>query len=498
MLFNSFNFIFLYVPIVLAGYFALGRFSHRSAITFLAAASLFFYGYWTLKYIPLLLASIAFNYFSGSAISRLSAGNKYTKKHAYIALTIAVSCNLALLGYYKYTAFAMDALSSLLGYTYSDPHIELPLGISFFTFTQIAFLVDVYRGKAHERNIVNYTLFITFFPHLIAGPILHHNQMIPQFYDRSRTRINSSNIAIGLSIFTLGLAKKVLIADQAAPFANAVFSASTSGPIAMFDSWVGALAYTMQLYFDFSGYSDMAIGVSLMLGINIPINFWSPYKATSIIEFWRRWHMTLSTFLRDYLYIPLGGNKHGEARRIFNLFLTMLLGGIWHGAAYTFVIWGALHGILLVLNHLYRKIINLFNMEWLTNSTPVKLFYWAITMFCVIVAWVFFRADSVKSAFTILNSMITYNQKPSIFSELDQTIALAVIAAATVIVLAVRNTAELFGLNKEGQIIQVCSNAPYKWSQSLPWAALLATLFFFGIVTQFGTDAPNHFLYFQF
>lgn len=208
--------------------------------------------------------------------------------------------------------------------------------------------------------------------------------------------------------------------------------------------------------------------------------------------------MTLSTFLRDYLYIPLGGNKHGEARRIFNLFLTMLLGGIWHGAAYTFVIWGALHGILLVLNHLYRKIINLFNMEWLTNSTPVKLFYWAITMFCVIVAWVFFRADSVKSAFTILNSMITYSQKPSIFSELDQTIALAVIAAATVIVLAVRNTAELFGLNKEGQIVQVCSNAPYKWSQSLPWAALLATLFFFGIVTQFGTDAPNHFLYFQF
>jgi D-alanyl-lipoteichoic acid acyltransferase DltB (MBOAT superfamily) len=320
----------------------------------------------------------------------------------------AIGLNLVLLGYFKYANFFADNLNSFAGTALPIAQVVLPLGISFFTFTQIAFLVDTYQGKVKEFNIVHYTLFVTYFPHLIAGPVLHHKEMMPQFAKRDVCHINWDNVAVGLSIFVLGLAKKVLIADSLAEFATPIFSAVAAGGQPMlFEAWIGALAYTLQLYFDFSAYSDMAIGISLMFNVRLPMNFNSPYKATSIIDFWRRWHMTLSRFLRDYLYIPLGGSRHGKFRRYLNLFITMLLGGLWHGAGWTFVIWGALHGIYLMVNHAWRGIKE--KMGWRDGGRLSKLGAGALTFLAVVVGWVFFRADSFTSAMTMLHGMAGMN-----------------------------------------------------------------------------------------
>ena len=320
----------------------------------------------------------------------------------------AIGLNLVLLGYFKYANFFADNLNSFAGTALPIAQVVLPLGISFFTFTQIAFLVDTYQGKVKEFNFVHYALFVTYFPHLIAGPVLHHKEMMPQFAKRNVCHINWDNVAVGLSIFVLGLAKKVLIADSLAEFATPIFSAIAAGGQPMlFEAWIGALAYTLQLYFDFSAYSDMAIGISLMFNVRLPMNFNSPYKATSIIDFWRRWHMTLSRFLRDYLYIPLGGSRHGKFRRYFNLFITMLLGGLWHGAGWTFVVWGALHGVYLMVNHAWRGIKE--KMGWGDGGRLAKLGAGALTFLAVVVGWVFFRADSFTSAMTMLHGMAGMN-----------------------------------------------------------------------------------------
>jgi len=285
--------------------------------------------------------------------------------------------------------------------------IILPLGISFFTFTQIAYLVDAHRGLAHEYSFLHYALFVTFFPHLIAGPILHHKEMMPQFARSDIYRLKAEHLAVGLTIFALGLFKKVVLADGVAVYATPVFAAAQAGTtLTFFEAWGGALAYTLQLYFDFSGYSDMAIGLARMFGIRFPLNFNSPYKATSIIDFWRRWHITLSRFLRDYLYIPLGGSRKGEARRLTNLMITMLLGGLWHGAGWTFVLWGGLHGFYLVVNHAWR--------QWRTSrghtqSTRVgRFFAWLLTMLAVVVAWVPFRAENMAATQNMLFAMFGY------------------------------------------------------------------------------------------
>ncbi len=340
MLFNSYGFIFLFLPVVLLGFYQLGRISHFYAALWLALASLFFYGYWNPAYVGLLLGSIVCNYSFGRWIAQ--AGIAPVPVRQKQLLIIAITANLALLGYYKYANFFINNLNPVLGTSWNLGNILLPLGISFFTFTQIAFLVDTYQGKVKEYSFTHYALFVTSFPHLIAGPILHHKEMMPQFAKPGSYQINWANIAVGLTIFICGLAKKVLIADHLNEFATPIFNAVGAGGHPMlFEAWVGALAYTLQLYFDFSGYSDMAIGLSLMFNVRLPMNFNSPYKATTIIEFWRRWHMTLSRFLRDYLYIPLGGNRKGKIYRYRNLIITMLLGGLWHGAGWTFLIWGA-------------------------------------------------------------------------------------------------------------------------------------------------------------
>jgi alginate O-acetyltransferase complex protein AlgI len=405
MLFNSYVFIFAFLPVVMLGFYLIGRSSHALAALWVAAASMFFYGWWDVRYVGLLLGSIAFNYGSGFLIGhRVSLKTRQPK----ILLAAAIVINLMLLAYFKYANFFVDNLNQLTGSAWTLANVVLPLGISFFTFTQIAFLVDTYQGKVKEFNFVHYALFVTYFPHLIAGPVLHHAEMMPQFARRTVCHINWDNMAVGLSIFVLGLAKKVLLADSVADFSTPVFEAVKAGGEPMLvEAWVGALAYTLQLYFDFSAYSDMAIGLSLMFNVRLPLNFNSPYKATSIIEFWRCWHMTLSRFLRDYLYIPLGGSRMGTNRRYANLVITMLLGGLWHGAGWTFVIWGALHGFYLLVNHAWRAFKT--RLGWADGGRLASLGAGALTFLVVVVGWVFFRADSTSTAVTMLQGMAGLN-----------------------------------------------------------------------------------------
>lgn len=335
--------------------------------------------------------------------------NRQAGRQAKTVLMTAITVNLIALGYFKYANFFIDSANQLFDSRIPTLDIILPLGISFFTFTQVAFLVDVYRGIAREYSFIHYLLFVTWFPHLIAGPVLHHKQMMPQFGQAATYRINLDHVAVGLTIFVIGLAKKVLLADNLADYATPIFNAASEGHTLMFvESWVGALSYTLQLYFDFSGYSDMAIGLSLMFNVRLPLNFDSPYKATNIIDFWRRWHMTLSTFLRDYLYIPLGGNRNGPVRRYLNLMITMLLGGLWHGAGWTFVIWGGLHGLYLMINHAWREL--RARLDWIRSGGQLgKLGAGALTFLAVIVAWVFFRADSFDSALSMFAGMAGLN-----------------------------------------------------------------------------------------
>ena len=399
MLFNSYAFLFVYLPIVLVAFFAIARASRSGARVFLALASLFFYGWWDWHYVGLLLLSIGVNFALGMAISQ----SEGVRRERWLIAGLAF--NLGLLGFFKYCNFFLGTLAEVTGHDFGVAHIVLPLGISFFTFTQIAFLIDVKRRIAVEFNFTNYVLFVTYFPHLIAGPVLHYKEMMPQFADDDMGRARAEDFAVGIALFTIGLAKKVLVADNFAPFASPLFAAAHGGAEPpLIAAWVGALAYTMQIYFDFSGYSDMAIGLSRLFGVRLPVNFASPYKSASIIDFWHRWHMTLSRFLRDYLYIPLGGNRLGERRRQVNLMATMVLGGLWHGANWTFVAWGALHGVYLTVNHWWRNLRGGRRPGLIGRAAG-----WTLTFLAVVVAWVFFRADTFHGALAVLRGMAGAN-----------------------------------------------------------------------------------------
>lgn len=400
MLFNSYTFILGFLPLTLALFFLLGRLSRVWAAAWLAVASILFYGYWSPKYIPLLLGSVAFNFLVGRAISRRAGSSG-----ARWLLIVSVAANLILLGFYKYADFFASSVNAIGHTGLPLLHVVLPIGISFFTFTQIAFLADAGKGIVKEYSFVHYLLFVSYFPHLIAGPILHHAEMMPQFASAVPYRLAARNCGIGLTVFTIGLAKKVLIADPFGEVVSPIFAAAHSGvPIRLVAAWVGVLAFTCQIYFDFSGYSDMAIGISKLFGIDLPINFASPYKSTSIIQFWQRWHMTLSRFLRDYLYFPLGGNRKGKPRRYANLITTMMLGGLWHGANYTFLVWGGLHGCYLMTNHAWRSVVRRrrsFFLGPLISGTA--------TFLAVSVAWAFFRAEDLPSAFNIVMGIGGFN-----------------------------------------------------------------------------------------
>ena len=431
MLFNSFVFIFLFLPIAFAGFFSLGRFAPRLAAAWLTTASLFFYGWWNPIYVPLLLLSILFNYSCARFIAH-AAGPARAQPRTYL-LTLAITGNLLLLGYYKYANFFLDSAGTLLGAHWGLGDIILPLGISFFTFTQISLLIDTCRGEAREYNLVHYGLFVTYFPHLIAGPVLHHREMMPQFSRPATYRLNAENVAVGLTIFSLGLFKKVVIADTVATYSTPAFDAAAVGaPMGLVAAWGGALAYTFQIYFDFSGYSDMAIGLSRMFGIDLPLNFNSPYKAHNIIDFWRRWHMTLSRFLRDYLYVRLGGNRRSVLRRYVNLAATMLLGGLWHGSAWTFVVWGGLHGLYLVVNHAWRELRRALGHDMDRSTLLGRSVARLVTFIAVVVGWVFFRATSFAAALSMLRGMSGLNgvglDPPPYYVDIAQRAALAPIA----------------------------------------------------------------------
>ncbi|TMH59499.1 MAG: MBOAT family protein [Betaproteobacteria bacterium] len=405
MLFNSVEFIFGFLPVTALIFFGLARWSHPAAAAWMAFASLFFYGWWNWTYVPLLMASAAFNYACGARLARFVRLGR--TRAAGTLFAFAVAANLLLLGYYKYANFLLGTWGSVTGHATDFGQIILPLGISFFTFTQIAFLADVRRGYAREYNPIHYGLFVTYFPHLIAGPILHHKEMMPQFQEPRTYRLNAENVAVGLTIFFIGLFKKTVIADGVAAYASPLFV--HPGAPDLFAAWGGALAYTLQLYFDFSGYSDMAIGLSRVFGVKLPLNFDSPYKAVNIIDFWRRWHMTLSRFLRDYLYVSLGGNRKGKTRRYINLFVTMLLGGLWHGAGWTFVLWGGLHGVYLVVNHAWRALRERLGQNVDPSTRTGRALARLTTFVAVVIGWVFFRATSLDDASAILRGMAGLN-----------------------------------------------------------------------------------------
>ena len=371
------------------------------AVSWLVGASLFFYGWWNPAYLVLILGSILFNYTAGIILGNLEQG--FSKKGVLVA---GILTNLATIGYFKYANFFVNNLNSAIGSDFHVSTIILPLAISFFTFQQIAYLVDAYKGETREYNFLHYSLFVTFFPQLIAGPIVHHKEMLPQFVKEGVYRLNHENLAVGITVFAIGLFKKVGLADEIAQYATPVFQAAEAGvSISFIEAWGGALAYTFQLYFDFSGYSDMAIGLACMFGIQLPLNFNSPYKAINIIEFWGRWHMTLSRFFRDYLYVPLGGNRKGKVRQLMNLMITMLLGGLWHGAGWTFVMWGGLHGAYLVVNHTWHTLRRGLGFDLKNTTVFGRVTARLITFIAVVVSWVFFRAETFDGGMNILRGM---------------------------------------------------------------------------------------------
>jgi D-alanyl-lipoteichoic acid acyltransferase DltB (MBOAT superfamily) len=495
MLFSSYTFLFQFLPATVLAFAAARRHSPRAGILVLAGASLFFYGVWRPVYLLLLIASIAVNFMLGlwmkDPLLRRAIG------------TFGVALNLAALCYFKYTGFILEAVSALSGLPLPLSGIILPLGISFFTFQQIAYLVDIMRGARIERDIISYTLFVSFFPHLIAGPLVHHAEMIPQF-KRGRTGRSAVLAARGLAIFAAGLFKKVVIADNLAQFVSPVFThLDAGGSVTTPWAWLATIAYTLQIYFDFSGYSDMAIGLALLFGIRLPVNFRSPYQATSVVEFWRRWHVTLSRFLRDYLYIPLGGNRLGEQRRYTNLMVTMLLGGLWHGAGWNFLIWGGLHGLYLSINHLWR--------EWRGEASGLtaKGVSWAITFFAVVIAWVFFRARTIAGAWQMLGSLFGFEggsaayTPPGILRLMDLPVLVGTerlllvgsgtIALALLIALFLPNVPQIFGYREYRHSPE--QSAFVRWRPNAAWALFTALALSSSL---FGMWQRLEFLYFQF
>ncbi|MBL8697719.1 MAG: MBOAT family protein [Alphaproteobacteria bacterium] len=421
MLFHEPVFLYAFLPATLAAYLVLRRgVSDEATAWLLLLASLVFYGWWDPRLVPLLLASIILNHRLGARIAadpRTAAAGRL--------LVLGVAINLGVLGLFKYTDFIVETANLVAGAQITRPGLPLPLGISFFTFLQIAFLVDCRQRAIRQPGLRDYALFVAYFPHLIAGPLVHHSELIPQFRRRAGRDALWENLAVGATIFVIGLAKKTLLAQPAADYADRVFNtAAAGGAPSLLEAWIGTLAFTFQIYFDFSAYSDMAIGLSRLFGIWLPVNFASPYKATSIIDFWRRWHITLSRFLRDYLYVALGGNRRGVARRYANVMIVMLLGGLWHGAGWTFVIWGGLHGAFLAINHAWR--------DWRgAHARPASAAgRWVgrlLTFLTVTVLWVPFRADGLATTISLWRGLVGLNGVvlPEHYAAIGPLVALA-------------------------------------------------------------------------
>jgi D-alanyl-lipoteichoic acid acyltransferase DltB (MBOAT superfamily) len=494
MLFNSFEFIFVFLPVALAGFVIVGMIFDAPAarVLWLATASLAFYGYWNPRFLPVIAVSIVVNFGFAKAIASY-------KRYARLLLLVAVAANLATLAFYKYANFGIGIINSVTELSLPAFSVTLPLGISFFTFTQIAYLVDVAFGQVYECGFIKYVLFVTYFPHLIAGPIMHHQEMMPQF-DNGKARLSTDRLVVGLTVFAIGLFKKAVFADAFATLCDPIFAAALKGGVNSFDAWCAALAYSLQIYFDFSGYCDMAIGISFLFGIVLPFNFDAPYKSQSISEFWHRWHITLSRFLRDYVYIPLGGNRRGEPRRVANLAATMLIGGLWHGAGWTFAVWGGLHGLFLITNHGWARLLKRVPpLAHISETSAYAVASLVLTQVCVVLAWVVFRSDSLRVAGRILSAMT--GRGPASETTLPH-FDLVLVVAGYLGCLILPNVNEMFRHSTIGletyRLPERWSLLQLRWKPDLRWGAATAAMLALGLVAMLAVGGGSPFLYFQF
>jgi alginate O-acetyltransferase complex protein AlgI len=484
VLFNSFEFIFAFLPIVFIVYYLLLRFNlHFIAKCWIVITSLFFYSWWNIAYLPLILISMSANYSFGRMI-------KSSAKNKLILLYAGIAFNLLLLGYFKYYDFFISTVNTVFDQNLSLLHIVLPLAISFFTFQQIAFVVDSYHGETENMDVWEYSLFVLFFPQLIAGPIVHHHEIIPQFKDPKNHVLKYKNLSLGIMVFMIGIFKKVVIADSLSIWANQGYQNPLS--LSFIESWVTSLAYTFQLYFDFSGYSDMAIGLGLLFNIKIPVNFLSPYRSLDIQEFWRRWHITLGRFFSKYVYIPLGGNRKGEVRTYLHLFIVFFLSGLWHGAGWTFVVWGIMHGLATIINRVWKK----------SSFFLYKPFAWVITFLFVHFAWVFFRADSINSAFGVIKSMLGLNKSVSFWtfrlhSEGNFLLDIGKILLSThttsISILLV-----VIGIFLSIWFIPNAIEQKEKFKPSILYSILIGLILVTVVYTSFSSNTTSEFLYFNF
>jgi alginate O-acetyltransferase complex protein AlgI len=543
MLFNSYSFIFIFLPITFIGTLFIGKYSHKYAIMWLGAASLVFYGFWDALFISLLLASVIANYIFGRWLDAL---RKAQHKHLNTVLTIAILTNLLILGYFKYTNFFIGSIIELFGGEFLPFNIILPLGISFFTFTQIGFLVDVSRGLTHESSLTRYLLFVTYFPHLIAGPLLHHKQVMPQFSNPTAFKLNIQNISVGVTIFVLALAKKIFLADSLGEIADPIFNSAHKGHQPMFvEAWIGSLAYPLQLYFDFSAYSEMAIGLSLMFNIRLPLNFNSPFKATNLIEYWQRWHMSLTKYIYEYLYTPItirfmrfGLGKSKLAENIYTVmlptFITFLIIGLWHGANWTFVAFGALHGIYLIINYSWQGIKK--SQGWKPNGALYNMCACGLTYLAVLIAGIFFRCETIAASVTMVKGIVGLNgislpltaqsylsylpidlaalgvtfqgMVPNQTLTMSPLLALLFIAVGQAIVWLLPNMHQIMSrydivvedlAPKSKKMLAALAQTPkwWVWHPTMTGAVLIGLLFFSLIITM-ATNKPSTFLYYQF
>lgn len=487
MVFASDIFLFVFLPFVIIVYYVFYKYiSQYAAIVFLFMSSVLFYGAWNYEFVHVLTVSAVYSYFSGFLVSQ----DKFGNRRAYLYLTIFG--HIAILAYYKYDAFFINTYNQFVHHNpYSAIQRELPLGISFFTFHQIAYLVECYRRKTRETSAVRYGLFVTFFPQLIAGPILYAREMLPQFWQLDRLRITRENLSIGLSILSIGLFKKLVLADGNSDLVGLGFASTGGGvPLAPEYAWSSVLAYAFQIYFDFSGYSDMAIGLGRIFGINLPLNFHSPYKARSIQDFWRRWHMSLSRFLRDYVYVVLGGNRRGNQK--LNLMITMLLGGLWHGAGFGFIIWGGLHGAALIARHTFAGKLPSLRLPS-ALAAPVGI---GVTFVFVCVCWVFFRANSLGSATVMLLSMTGYYWHSGTVLAVPLA-SWAFLGLGALVAWGLPNTQQIMG--SYGTAVPIYDHATetrrIAWKPNAAWALIQVALLSASLSR---LDRVSEFLYFQF
>jgi alginate O-acetyltransferase complex protein AlgI len=518
MLFNSYTFLLVFLPLTLLVFQLLRRGNQRLAMGWLVVSSLAYYGVWNpdpeQAWTPFYLILICSSCLANFCLGRILAPRAHSAAGRGI-LAFGLIANLSLLFYFKYIGLFEKTMAFLTGGSFSLPDVILPLGLSFFTFQKIAFLVDAYRGETKAYKFLDFLLFVTFFPQLIAGPIVHHKEIMPQIQRSIGPARRSIDLSVGLTLFAMGLFKKVVIADNLAPIATRLFALAARGErdLTMAEAWVAATAYALQLYFDFSGYSDMAIGGSRLFGIRLPVNFHSPYKASSIVDFWRRWHITLSRFLRDYLYFSIGGNRRGPIRRYSNLLITMLLGGLWHGAGWTYVLWGGLHGTFLCINHAWFGLRKKFSIPAIPKPLAILL-----TFLVVVTAWVPFRAGafelgaggSTQSALaatkSIFASMFGFNgwsNWPNA-SAMEVKFSHGMRAVACVLIVwllpnsqqIMRRYQPALGLKGlTGKTNAPGPRHPWQWRPTAPWIAFIILLLL-GSLYEF--DKLSEFIYFQF